>query len=157
MKKYRIDFVMNTITISADFAEALNDPTSEEYKFLLNLRRDFPTIQVINRTHATPKVYKTKSGERLTHNQFKGLTYEKMEKFLSVVPNGEAFKAEYDKARSFAKEANVNAYPLISKWFVKQFPEYRRNPLCYIHEAPNVIPFETIKGETTKLLKASDF
>ena len=154
MKKYRIDFVMNTITISADFAEALNDPTSEEYKFLLNLRRDFPTIQVINRTHATPKIYKTKSGERFTHNQFKGLTYEKMEKFLSVVPNGEAFKAEYDKARSFAKKANVNAYPIISKWFVKQFPEYRKNPLFYVKEAPNVIPFETIKGDGEEQEKA---
>ena len=154
MKKYRIDFVMNTITISADFAEALNDPTSEEYKFLLNLRRDFPTIQVINRTHATPKKYKTKSGEEYSHNQFKGLTYEKMEKFLSVVPNGEAFKKEYENARTFSREAKVNAYVYLRKWFVAQFPEYRKNPLFYVNEAPKVIPFDWLKGDGEEQEKA---
>ena len=32
MNAYKLDFVSNVITITADFAKAMNNPDSEEYK-----------------------------------------------------------------------------------------------------------------------------
>ena len=42
MNAYKIDFVANTITITADFAKAMNDPTSSFFKEpLLGVLRSF--------------------------------------------------------------------------------------------------------------------
>ena len=40
MKKYKIDFLANTITMSKEFAIAVNSPTSEEYKLLQQVITD---------------------------------------------------------------------------------------------------------------------
>ena len=47
MMNYKIDFVNNTLTMSKAFEEALNNPASEEYKLLKQLRADFPSLTII--------------------------------------------------------------------------------------------------------------
>lgn len=142
--KYSIDFVKKTITVSSDFMKAMSNPNSEEYMLVKTLCVDFPSMKVVKRTHAKPKAYKTESGELYEHNQFKGLTYEKMEKFIEALSDNEAIKAEYEKARAFAKAANRNGYVYIRKWFMAQFPEYLKNPLFYINNSPMIVDFEKI-------------
>ena len=42
MKGYKVDFTASTITITADFAKKMNDPTSAEYKTISQIKRISP-------------------------------------------------------------------------------------------------------------------
>lgn len=42
MKGYKVDFTASTITITADFAKKMNDPTSAEYETISQIKKDFP-------------------------------------------------------------------------------------------------------------------
>lgn len=63
MNGYKINFVDNTITITADFAKAMNDPNSKEYKAIARVRKDFPDFEIVRKTHRTPAKYINKQGE----------------------------------------------------------------------------------------------
>ena len=138
-RNYRINFTTMTLTMTADFAERAYDPATDEYEILTRLQKDFPDLKIERKTHRTPKKYITQQGEVYTHNQFKGLTYERMEKFFSRIPNGQAYQEEYEFVKDFAKVVKDNAYVLVRKWFVEQFPKFHKNPMFYFEYAPNVI------------------
>ena len=146
---YRIDFTKMTLIMTADFADRAYDPTTEEYEILTRLKKDFPDLKIERKTHRTPSKYKTKSGEEYTHNQFKDLTYKRMEKFLSRIPNGEAFQKEYECVKDFATDLNGNGYTMVRKWFVAQFPEFRKNPLFYLSHSPELVSGANFLEEET--------
>ena len=149
-RNYRINFTTMTLTMTVDFAERAYNPATDEYKILLRLQHDFPDLKVERKTHRTPKKYITQQGEVYTHNQFKGLTYERMERFFSRIPNGKAYQEEYEVVKDFAEVVKDNAYVLVRKWFVEQFPEFRKNPMFYFEYAPNVITgVDFMKREST--------
>lgn len=136
---YRIDFTSMTLIMTADFADQAYIPTTDEYEILTRLKKDFPGLKVERKTHRTPAKYKTKSGEEYTHNQFKNLTYKRMEKFLSRIPNGAVYQKEYEWVKAFATDLNGNGYPIVRKWFVEQFPHFRKDPLFYLNNSPLVL------------------
>ena len=122
MKGYKIDFTASTITITADFAKKMNDPTSAEYKTISQIKKDFPQMKIINKTHKTPRKYVSKStGETFNCNQFKNLKYENMEGFI----NGSL--------------PLTSRYTAVRRWFVAQFPEFRKNPIFYLYNEVKVI------------------
>lgn len=131
---YRVDFTTMTLTMTAEFADRAYDPSTDEYEILTRLKRDFPDLKVERKTHRTPSKYKTKSGEEYTHNQFKDLTYKRMAKFLSRIPDGEAFQKEYECVKDFATDLNGNGYTMVRKWFVAQFPNFRKDPMFYLNK-----------------------
>ena len=139
MNTYKVDFTAGTITITADFAKAMNNPNSKEYKTIAKIRKDFPDMEIIRKTHKSPTKYRTKSGETFNCNQFKNLKYENMETFMNGLPNGEDYKAEYLFLRKHAAEIQTNGYALIRRWFVAQFPDFRKNPLAYLTTQPAVV------------------
>lgn len=139
MNTYKVDFVANTITITAAFAKAMNDPTSAEYKIIAQIRKDFPEMEIIRKTHKTPSKYQTKSGEKFNCNQFKNLTYKNMETFIMGLPAAEAYMNEYLFLKNYAAEVQTNGYTIIRRWFVAQFPEFRKNPLAYLTNQPDVV------------------
>ena len=55
MKGYKVNFTASTITITADFAKKMNDPTSAEYKTISQIKKNFPQMKIINKTHKTPE------------------------------------------------------------------------------------------------------
>lgn len=150
MNAYKLDFVSNVITITADFAKAMNNPDSEEYKTIAKIRRDFPEMEIVCKTHKTPTKYRTKDGKTFNCNQFKNLTYENMETFMMGLPNGEAYMNEYLFLRNHASDIQTNGYTLIRRWFVKQFPDYQKNPLTYIHTQPEVVSAAEAMADTAK-------
>ena len=88
MKGYKVNFTASTITITADFAKKMNDPTSGEYKTISQIKKDFPQMKIINKTHKTPRKYVSKAtGEEFNCNQFKNLTFDNMEQFINALPN----------------------------------------------------------------------
>ena len=139
MEKFQFDVISQTLTITAQFAKMMNDPESDEYKLVMRFRKDFPNLTITKKTHKSATHYTTKSGEKFNCNQFKNLTYDRMEKFISALPKSESYLREYTFVKDFASSIQHNGYTLVRKWFVAQFPEFRKNPLFYLTETPKII------------------
>ena len=140
MKGYKVDFTASTITITADFAKKMNDPTSAEYKTISLIEKDFPQMKIINKTHKTPRKYVSKAtGEEFNCNQFKNLTYKNMETFIMGLPSAEAYMEEYLFLKNYAAEVQTTGYTIIRRWFVTQFPDFRKNPIVYLTNQPAVV------------------
>ena len=139
MGKFVFDAVSRTLTITSKFAEMMNNPASDEYQLVAQFQKDFPGLRITKRTHRTPTRYNTKSGETYNRNQFKDLTYDRMEKFMRVLPQGEAYLTEYETVKAFAEVVKHNGYPIVRSWFIEQFPHYRKDPLFYMNNSPLVL------------------
>ena len=153
MKYYKFDVVNTTLTISSDFESALLNRKSEEYGLFQQLKEDFPTLKIVRRTHATPKAYHTKSGESFRCNQFKNLTYENMERFISALPSSEAYQKEYDFIKNTATKIQHNGYVLVRKWFTTQFPKFRKNPLFYLTNKPALVSGASLLSTVNEEIK----
>ena len=136
MEKFSFDVVSQTLTITSKFAKKMNDTQSDEYKLVAKFRNDFPNLTITKKTHKSATNYTTKSGEKFNCNQFKNLTYDRMEKFIKALPKSEGYLREYTFVKDFASAIQHNGYTLVRKWFVAQFPEFRKNPLFYLNHSP---------------------
>lgn len=142
MKSMKVDFMAKTITITAECAERMNNPNTTEYKAIRQLCADFPAMKIIKRTHRTPRKYVSKStGEKFNCNQFKNLTYENMETFISGLPNAEQYMTAFNFQKECGSLPLTSRYPAVRRWFVDQFPEFRKNPLFYLYNEVSVINF----------------
>ena len=149
MEKFVLDVISQTLTITAKFAKMMNDPQSDEYKLVQQFRKDFPNLTIAKKTHKSATNYTTKSGEKFNCNQFKNLTYDRMEKFISALPKNEGYLREYLFVKNFASAIQHNGYALVRKWFVAQFPEFRKNPLFYLYNTPELVSgFAFLEEET---------
>ena len=149
MEKFQFDVISQTLTITAQFAKMMNDPESDEYKLVMRFRKDFPNLTITKKTHKSATHYTTKSGEKFNCNQFRNLTYDRMEKFISALPKSESYLREYSFVKDFASAIQTNGYTLVRKWFVAQFPEFRKNPLFYLSHSPALVSgFQFLDEET---------
>ena len=149
MEKFVFDVISQTLTITAKFAKMMNDPQSDEYKLVQQFRKDFPNLTIAKKTHKSATHYTTKSGEKFNCNQFKNLTYDRMEKFIKALPKSESYLREYTFVKDFASAIQTNGYTLVRKWFVAQFPEFRKNPLLYLSHSPELVSGATFLEEET--------
>lgn len=150
MEKFQFDVISQTLTITAQFAKMMNDPESDEYKLVMRFQKDFPNLTITKKTHKSATHYTTKSGEKFNCNQFKNLTYDRMEKFISALPKSESYLREYTFVKDFASAIQHNGYTLVRKWFVAQFPEFRKNPLFYLSHSPELVSGIQFLDEETK-------
>ena len=151
MEKFKFDVVSQTLTVTANFAEKMNDPESGEYKLVVQFQSDFPNLKIAKRTHKSPRKCTSKStGETFRCNQFKNLTCERMKKFIDALPNNEGYKREFEFVRYTASRIQTNGYTLVRKWFVAQFPEFRKNPLFYLHNSPKLVSGAAFLEEETE-------
>ena len=158
MERYKFDITKQTLTISASFAEAMNDPTSEEYQLVRQFKHDFPRLTIVRKTHKTPTRYHNSDGSITTHNKHNGLTYERMERFiLALSPKDDTDYLEaFYTVRKMAEAMCASPYAVVSEWFMKQFPMYRTNPLFYIDHQPDIIDFSAVleKAKKTSIVEA---
>ena len=140
MERYTFNPVTKTLVITAAFAKAMQNIESAEYALYSQLMADIPNLEVISKTHASPKKCVSKStGEKFKCNQFKNLTYKNMETFIMGLPTAEAYMEEYLFLKNYAAEVQTNGYTIIRRWFVAQFPDFRKNPLAYLTNQPAVV------------------
>ena len=139
MEKYYIDFVKNTFTMTKAFEDKMQDFASEEFMFYKKTLAEIPGIIVKRRTHKTPTKYVNKNNEKFYCNQFKNLTFERMETFMSALSKSDEYMTEYIFLKDYAGKIQTNKYKLVREWFVAQFPEFRNNPLTYFHNEPEVL------------------
>lgn len=142
MKKnsYKFDAVKQTLTLSASFAAAMNNPASEEYALVRQFKRDFPRIAIVRKTHKSPA----------KPNKHSGLTYERMERFMSALPDGVDYLEAYFDLRDKAEAMCASPYAVVSAWFMRQFPKFRTNPLFYLDNAPAIIDFSALLEKAKK-------
>ena len=139
MNGYRLDLAKKTLTITKAFEEAVSKGDTKEYDIYMKFLHEIPGLKIVRRTHKTPSKYKTKNGEEFYCNQFKNLTYDRMEKFIKALPKSEGYLREYLFVKDFASAIQHNGYTLVRKWFVAQFPEFRKNPLFYLNHSPALV------------------
>ena len=139
MEKYWLELGKKTLTITKAFEERVASGEGAEYELYTRLMRDIPGLIVVRKTHKTPTKYTTKSGEVFKCNQFMNLSFKNMETFIDSLPNGQTFRNEYDFVKDYAGAVQTNAYALTRKWFVKQFPLFRSNPLAYLYTTPELV------------------
>ena len=139
MNAYKMDFASKTLTLTKAFSDACADPNSEEYKILTHFQRDFPDLKIVRKTHKTPTKYHNASGETTRCNQFKNLTYENMERFISSIKDNDAYMEVYNAIRNDMGLVQHNRYAIVRSWFAAQFPKYREDPIFYLNNKVDVI------------------
>ena len=144
MEKYKLNVVNKTLTITKDFAKAMATGEGDEYNLYTRLMQEIPGLTVVRKSHRTPTSYTSSSGEKFSCNQFKNLKYENMERFMAALPDNEVYFAEYSFLRYSASAIQTNRYALVRDWFITQFPEFRKNPLFYLHNKPEIVKAATV-------------
>lgn len=137
---YRVDFTKMTLTMTAEFADNAYNPATDEYEILTRLQRDFPRLRVVRKTHRSPK----------TANPAKGLTYERMEKYIRLHENADELLDLFQKVQSAGR-----GYPYVKAWFVKQFPHYNEVPEFKNGKLRVVEPVEAPNAEEAEELAES--
>lgn len=66
---------------------------------------------------------------------------------MSALPNREVYFAEYDFLRDYAARIQTNGYALVRRWFVAQFPHFRKNPLFYVYNTPPLVSAAEVIAE----------
>lgn len=153
MENYKFNFTTKTLTITKAFADKAENPDSEEYILLMMFQQDFPNMTIVRKTHKTPTRYRAKSGEVYNCNQFKNLSYENMERFMDVLPEGkekEQVKEAYEFLRYGTGLVQTSVYKAVREWFVAQFPHYRKDPLFYLKNEVKVIDFKPFTEQKKK-------
>ena len=140
MERYKFDAASRTLTITAGYAKKMQDMESAEFKHYNAMMQAIPGLVVVNRSHRSPSKCTSKStGETFMCNQFKNLTYANMERFMDALPHGNVYRKEYDFLKDYASRIQTNGYKLVRMWFVAQFPEFRKNPLFYVYNTPDLV------------------
>ena len=146
MENYKFNAITRTLVMSAAFARAVSDTRSAEYKLFVRMQKAIPDLKVERKTHASPTSYKDKNGKKTSYYPTKGLSYEKMEKFMNALPEGEKYLNEYKALRSVSVLC-PSAYASVRRWFEAQFPKYRENPLFYVRNSVEVIDYAAFLEE----------
>ena len=147
MERYSFNPVAKTLTITAAFAKAMQNFESDEYTLYMKLMTDIPNLEVIRKSHASPKKYVNKQGEKFNCNQFKNLTFKNMEGFINGLSNSEEIFKAYNFLKTCGSLPQTSRYTAVRKWFVAQFPEFRKNPLFYLRNEVKVIDINTFIEE----------
>lgn len=108
---YEIDFINSKIILTKKFYKAAGTLNSNEYRILVQLRRDNPTFTVELRE------IKKKEGKQ----SYRNLTYENMRNYI-LVCEGEDSKAlkDFDNVKALS-QAQAGPYAYVKTWFLKQY------------------------------------
>ena len=112
-----INYSSRTIQMTKKFAKAAEKFGSDEYKNLQEARRDNPTFKVV--------IVARKAAEK--KDNYKGLTYSYMEKYINAHDDAEEKMKEYKNLRGLSDEAKEAlaepcSYNEIRAWFLNAYP-----------------------------------
>ena len=117
-----INYTSMTIEMTKAESKAAGKVGTEAFKEMLSLMQQFPNYKILVVTRAANK----KSCD------YKGLTYDYMEKYIQAHDNEEkSIMAKYMDLRGESEEAkdalaDSCSYKEIKKWFLEQFPAIKQ-------------------------------
>ena len=115
---FTINHANNTIEMTKQFAKASGVYGSDAYKMLLKAKKQLPTYTVI--------VKETPNNKKPRDN-YKGLTYDYMERYIKTKENNEELLKEFFELRgigtNYDEIIRKASYVQVKKWFLTTFPE----------------------------------
>ena len=113
-----INYTSMTIEMTKAESKAAGKVGTEAFKEMLSLMQQFPNYKILVVTRAATK----KSCD------FKGLTYDYMEKYIQAHDEDQSIMKEYQMLRGLSNEAQEAladscSYQEIKKWFLGKFTE----------------------------------
>ena len=146
MRTPTIDHENKKIRLPKAFAKASGKYGSEEYRMLMEIKRDVPNYEVIVET--------TRKQPR---DNFKGLTYDYMERYIKkhnskLIEEFKILRGEKEDMNGLFKS---RSYSQIKKWFLTNFPEVK-NFETSITEIINK-PKENSETVNEEIQKQEDF
>ena len=77
---------------------------------------------------------------------------------MNALPDGAEYLTAYCKLREKADAMCASPYSAVSDWFMRQFPQFRSNPLFYLDNSPKVIDFSSVlsKAKETPSVDAAE-
>ena len=135
--KVKVFYEENIVEINKAFYKESQDPTSDEYKLLQEVRKDYPNIKV-----------EIRQIKKNAHKEtYAGLTYEYMRNYILLhekpSKRAEAI-SEFDELILISQcQTKAKRYPVIKKWFLIKYPKIAEFGLQYNEESKIVnVPFE---------------
>ena len=116
-----VDYAAKTIILTEAFSRAARAPFSDAFNQLARLCEALPGFEVVVREHRRPRITPR------TQNIPKFVSYEKMEAYIRLLPDGDALMERYRLVRAFAK-CRRNSASIVFRWFNESFPDYRKPP-----------------------------
>ena len=139
MKNYKINMATKTLTITKDFEEKAMIPNSEESKIIEQFRSLCPDLRIAYRTRKVT-----------TKSPFKGLTYERMARYILCHENAGELISLFDAIKMISL-SQPSPYSYVSKWFLRQFPDYRSAPILRNGKIPAVEPICNYEADTVSI------
>ena len=117
MRTPTIDHENKKIRLPKAFAKASGKYGSEEYKLLMEMKKDVPNYDVIVEE---PK-------RKQPRDNYKGLTYDYMERYIETKENSKELMKKFNELRGISTEYEAimkkASYLQVKKWFLTTFPE----------------------------------
>ncbi len=118
MKPYDLNHFTQSIIVTKNFAKAASTINSTEYNDLLQLRRDYPEYEVVQR-----KISK-KSDKK---NPNRNLTYKHMEEFIIALEGKDSSDlVEFEKVMKLSK-VQAGPYAYVKTWFLNKYKDSFQN------------------------------
>ena len=105
----KVNFVGKCIEVSNAEMKRAQNPGSQEYVKLMQTMKELPDFQIV-----------VQQPTRKACNSHAGLTYEYMENFIKAIAPDRI--PEFQAIRNFH-----HSYPVIKRWFLKEFHEVNEN------------------------------
>ena len=139
---YKINYTKGTVTLTKDFADRAGIVNSEEYKILRQLKKDFPSFTILQKTVNASK----------TRESHKDLTFDRMAKFIRKFDTESL--AKFQEVKEYYQTTD-SYYVSVKSWFLNEYPDYKMTERAFddmiktIEEAETVRKvMNTIKAET---------
>ena len=117
MRTPTIDHENKKIRLPKAFAKASGKYGSEEYKLLMEMKKDVPNYDVIVE----------ESKRKQPRDNYKGLTYDYMERYIETKENSKELMKKFNELRGISTEYEAimkkASYLQVKKWFLTTFPE----------------------------------
>lgn len=148
MKGIKLNFDERTITMTRKFAALAEDPRTNEYNILQNVRRDYPNFEV--RRHTIKKNVNKKT--------YAGLDYDYMREYIDYRESAETrskVRAELEEMILISRcHSKAYRYPVIKQWFLNKYEEIQ-NYGC-LPEIEDFNSAEDISVITIESVKSND-
>lgn len=117
MKDITINFKNKTIEMSKSFAKAASEYGSDQYKALIEARKDFPTFKLVT------KIERKKSANSFTYDfMFKYITAHDSDG--TIIADFRALRA-VDESGNRIKGVEPADYRDVQEWFFNTYPDFK--------------------------------
>lgn len=141
---FTVDFVKKQIIGTETSLNKAKHPGNKEYKELCDLVEAHPRFRVVAK----------KIEHQASKQTYKKLNYDFIEKYISIQPDADKIKREYEQVKRVASSLGMSVYPRTKRWFLKKFDSFNmdeaREELINAGLAAAQVEESIIKAEESK-------